>query len=161
MTQIIHIWMRLRSLSSYIGNNHHKSSKIGWFLNQHTKTSTFGWNREVKKSSIFGIQTYLTQSGHFHIVKYLIDEQGCNPSCLDEYKYTPLHCAAMSGHIDIVKFLTVEKDCDPMCKDFNQNTPLHMAAGKGHLEIAHSWRVHSHHWTHEQPQQQMEQYSSS
>ena len=65
-----------------------------------------------KKSSIFGIGTYLAQSGHFHIVKYLIDEQGCNPSCLDENKYTPLHHAAMTGHIDIVKFFTVEKYCD-------------------------------------------------
>ena len=65
-----------------------------------------------QKSSNFGIRTYLTQSGHFHIVKYLTDEQGCNPSCLDEYKYAPLHHAAMSGHIDIVKFLTVEKYCD-------------------------------------------------
>ena len=47
--------------------------------------------------------------GHLHIVKYLIDEQGCNPSCLDEDKYTPLHCAAIKGHINVVKFLTMEK----------------------------------------------------
>ena len=47
----------------------------------------------------------------------VIDEQGCNPSCLNEYKYTPLHCAAMSRSMNVVKFLTVEKRCDPMCRD--------------------------------------------
>ena len=47
--------------------------------------------------------------GHLNIVRYLVDEQGCNPSCLDENKYTPLHFAAMNGYIYIVKFLTVEK----------------------------------------------------
>ena len=102
------------------------------------KNIQFWMKQRGQKIIHFGIRTYLAQSGHFHIDKYLIDEQGCNPSCLDEYKYTPLHHAAMSEHIDIVKFLTVEKYCDPMCKDFNQNTPLHRAAGKGHLEIAHS-----------------------
>ena len=55
-------------------------------------------------------------------VKYLTDKQGCNPSCLDELKYTPFHCAAMKGHIDIVKFLTMEKRCDPMCRNSDQNT---------------------------------------
>ena len=41
---------------------------------------------------------YAAQFGHLHIAKYLTDEQGCNPSCLDEHKYTPLHCAALKGH---------------------------------------------------------------
>ena len=49
-------------------------------------------------------------SGVICTVKYLTDEQGCNPSCLDDLKYTPFYCAAMMGHTDIVKFLTLEKD---------------------------------------------------
>ena len=61
---------------------------------------------------------YAAKCGHLHIVKYLIDELGCNPSCLDEDKDTPLHYAAKEGHMDIVKFLTLEKHCDPMCKGF-------------------------------------------
>ena len=74
--------------------------------------------------------------GHLHIVKYLTDEQGCNPSCLDEHmQYTPLHWAAMKGHLDIVKFLTVEKQCDPICRDCDEDTPLHKAAAFGHIEV--------------------------
>ena len=100
---------------------------IQFWMKQRGQNIIHFWNPNIPRE---------VQSGHFHIVRYLINEQGCNPSCLDEHKYTPLHHAAISGHIDIVKFLTVEKYCDSMCKDFNQNTPLHMAAGKGHLEIA-------------------------
>ena len=51
---------------------------------------------------------YAAEFGHLHIVKYLINQQDCNPSCLDENKFTPLHCAAMMGQIDVVKFLTAE-----------------------------------------------------
>ena len=50
---------------------------------------------------------YAAECGHLHIVKYLTDKKGCNPSCLDDLKYTPLHCAAMKGHMDIVKFLSM------------------------------------------------------
>ena len=39
------------------------------------------------------------ECGHLHIVKYLTDEQGCNPSCLNDLKHTPLHFAAWNGHI--------------------------------------------------------------
>ena len=66
------------------------------------------------------------------LLRKVIDEQGCNPSCLNEYKYTPLHCAAMSGSMNVVKFLTVKKRCDPMCR---QTTPLHRAALSGQLEV--------------------------
>ena len=53
--------------------------------------------------------SYAVHSGHLHIAKCLINKQGCNPSCLDENRLTPLHCAAMKRHIDIVKFLTLER----------------------------------------------------
>ena len=74
----------------------------------------------------------------------VIDEQGCNPSCLDEYKYTPLHCAAMSRSMNVVKFLTVEKCCDPMCRDYTQTTPLHRAALSGQIEVVKFLTVKMH-----------------
>ena len=77
----------------------------------------------------------LIEFGYLHIVKYLIDEQGCNPSCLDDLKCTPLHYAAMNGQIEIMKFITIEKHCDPMCIDFKQNTPLQCAAIRGHTDV--------------------------
>ena len=70
---------------------------------------------------------YAAEFGHLHIVKCLIDELGCNPSCLDEDRRTPLHCAAMKGHMGIVKFLTVEH-CNPIRRDSERNPPLHKAA---------------------------------
>ena len=64
----------------------------------------------------------------------MIDEQGCNPSCLDVLKYTPLHLAAAVGDVDIIRFLTVEKNCNPMCRDSSLDTPLHRAAIDGRIE---------------------------
>ena len=73
--------------------------------------------------------------GHLHIVKYLIDEQGCDPlsQCLDRDKSTPLHCAARNGHLDIVRFLTLEKHCNPTSRNSSGTTPIHQAAQHGWL----------------------------
>ena len=76
-------------------------------------------------------------SGHLHIVKYLIDEEGCNQSDLDldERNETLLHCAATKGHMEIVKFLTVEKHCDPTLQNIYNDAALHCAVRAGHTEI--------------------------
>ena len=42
----------------------------------------------------------------YHIAKYLTDY---NPSCLDDWRCSPLHCSAMEeGYMDIVKSFTLE-----------------------------------------------------
>ena len=93
-------------------------------------------NFEPNISDKYGRTLHIASGyGRLHTVKYLTSEQGCNPSCLDEKKYTPLHHAAMKAHMNIVKFLTVEKHCDAMCRDDKGNTPLHMAAHEGHIKI--------------------------
>ena len=68
-------------------------------------------------------------------MKYLIDEQRCNPSSLDRDERTPLHYAAHNGHLDVVKFLTFEKHCHPNQKDIRNNTPFHFAVRNGHLQV--------------------------
>ena len=78
---------------------------------------------------------YAAETGQLHIVKYLIDEQGCDPSCLDRNKEIPLHRAASNGHLDIVKFLTLEKHCNSNQRTIHSNTPLHYAAKNGHLQV--------------------------
>ena len=75
------------------------------------------------------------ECGHLDIVKYLTDEQSCNPPCLDNLKFTPLHCATLMGHIDTVRFLALEKHCEPMCTYYMQNTPLHLTVQNGHADI--------------------------
>ena len=69
-------------------------------------------------------------------MKFLVEEQNCNPSHLDKNKVTPLHLAAVTGHLDVVKYLTLEQHCDPLSTDteFN-NTPLHFAVEYGQLEV--------------------------
>ena len=66
--------------------------------------------------------------GQLHVVKYLIDEQGRDPSCLEEDKETPLHYAARKGHVQIVNFLTLVKHCDPTSRNSGGTTPIHWAA---------------------------------
>lgn len=53
---------------------------------------------------------------------------------IDNYKTTPLHCAAHNGHIEIVKCL-VDNGAYINAKDICGNTPLHCAAHDGHIEI--------------------------
>ena len=74
---------------------------------------------------------HAVMKGHLH----LIEEQGCEPSCLYRNKQAPLHLAAYNGQLDIVKFLTLEKHCNPNQVDNQKSTPLHYAAGKGHLQV--------------------------
>ena len=56
---------------------------------------------------------HAAECGHLHIVKYLTNEQGCNPSHLSKDMLTSLHCATWKRYMDIAKFFTVEKHCDP------------------------------------------------
>ena len=75
--------------------------------------------------------------GHSRVVKYLIEEQNCNPEYMDlrfEGK-TPLHCATDGGNMEIVKYLIATRNCDPNCEDSFGRTPLHCATAGGHMEI--------------------------
>ena len=92
---------------------------------------------DVKVSNTLGCALLhaATAVGHLHIMKYLIDEQQCDPSCVDRNNQTPLHQAAGCGHLDIVKFLTLEKHCNPTSRNSYGTTPIHRAAQHGHLEI--------------------------
>ncbi len=40
-----------------------------------------------------------TEGGHLHVIRYLIDHHGCNPSGQDYYGITPLHLACKMGHV--------------------------------------------------------------
>ena len=56
-------------------------------------------------------------------LKYLVDEQGCNPCCLDKLSRSPLHYAAQSGDIPTIKYLIQDIKCDSTCTDRNGLTP--------------------------------------
>ena len=67
------------------------------------------------------------------VVKYLVETCHCDPMCVDEDGWTPLHWAASEGHWDVVKYLIETCHCDPICVDKDGRNPLHLAASKRHL----------------------------
>ena len=74
-------------------------------------------------------------AGHLAIVKYLINELGCDPQIVNNYGVTPLHNACWNGHLDTTKYLISDCNCNPQCSDKNGLTPLHFACLNGHLDI--------------------------
>ena len=72
--------------------------------------------------------------GHSHIVRYLVEEQLCNPVCADKDGVTPLHHASQKGHLDVVYLLT-EYGGDPQVTNHEGVTPLHAASMGGHVDV--------------------------
>ena len=56
------------------------------------------------------------ESGNMNIIKYLIEEQNCNPSCLDESNRIPLHYASIHGKLDAVRYLCTVTQASKMLK---------------------------------------------
>ena len=47
--------------------------------------------------------------GHLEVVKYLIEDRGCDPNITDNYGWNALYCAARVGHLEVVKYLIEER----------------------------------------------------
>ena len=87
---------------------------------------------------------------HLNVVKYLIEEQHCDPSHFLNF-HTPLHYAcgrdyyylrsssrsssSSSSSLDVVKYLIETCHCDPMRVDGDGRTPLYYAVTKGKLDV--------------------------
>ena len=68
------------------------------------------------------------QWGDVDTVRYLINDERCNPSiqsCIS--KNTPLHIAAEFGQEDTIDQLFLYKECDPNAQNKEGDTPLHIA----------------------------------
>ena len=74
-------------------------------------------------------------NGQLEIVRFLIEEQKCDPHAKNNLGRTPLHFASQSGNVDLVKYLVDTHHCDPLSQDDNQAVPLHFAASNGRLEV--------------------------
>ena len=64
--------------------------------------------------------------------RYLVEEQNCDPYCLNDDGITPLHFACQTGHLDMIKYLIQKYRCDPHCQSLVQEAPLHSTV---HLHI--------------------------
>ena len=68
-------------------------------------------------------------------MRYLIEEQHCDPKCVGENGWTPLHRSAVGGHLKVVRYLIEQQHCDPKCVDEDGWTPLHYSAGGDLLQV--------------------------
>ena len=81
--------------------------------------------------------TPLHSAAQLELMKYLINEQHCDPMTRNNDHHTPLHYACQFGHLDITHYLISEAHCDPSCKNVYGDTPLHCACASrnGHTHI--------------------------
>ena len=63
------------------------------------------------------------------VIKYLVEEQGCDPNALDNDGITPLHITAIFGSIDNLRYLIEERKCNPHGTDHLGMSLLHFACG--------------------------------
>ena len=55
--------------------------------------------------------------GYLEVVKFLIEENGCNPMYYNGKVHTPYAMACACGNLNVVRYLTEERQCDPLRKD--------------------------------------------
>ena len=91
----------------------------------------------LQKESKFGanILHYTARFGQLGVLRYFIEERGCNPASQDNRAWTPLHYAALGKHLDIVHYLVAEQQMDPLCCANDGSTPLHAASQAGDINV--------------------------
>ena len=70
------------------------------------------------------------------LVRYLVEEAGCDINAKGQNDYTSLHWACYQNQLEIVKFLTFKQECNHEARDKDDNRPLHIAcAFSGNVEL--------------------------
>ena len=76
-------------------------------------------------------------SGNVELVRYLVEEAGCDINTKGENDYTSLQIACEKNHLEIVKFLTSKPECNRESTNKFGNQPLHIAClFAGNVELA-------------------------
>ncbi len=81
------------------------------------------------------IALYAAQTGHYNIVKYIVEYSRASLNLVDDEYRNMLHYGTMSGNIDIVKYLVEKVGLDPAKGDYNLITPYDIAYQKGFQNI--------------------------
>ena len=68
---------------------------------------------------------FAAAQGNIEVVRKLIEEYGCDASCVNFDGITPLHCASHGGHTKVIEYLVLEQGCDPCVVDCRGSTSLH------------------------------------
>ena len=69
------------------------------------------------------------------MVRFLVEEQHCDPSAVEAGGNTPLHAACVGGSLEVVQFLLKDARCDASCRNDNGETLLHKASQEGHYDL--------------------------
>ena len=72
-------------------------------------------------------------NGHKHIVKYLVEEVGCNIAVRDDTKNSVINIAALRNDVNLLKYC-IQMKCDVQCKGQWGRTPLHNACESGSFD---------------------------
>ena len=77
------------------------------------------------------------KSGNENVVRYLVEQCECDPTCSGQYNRTPLHKACKKGNIKTVKYLMSKIPVDMyMAREYKHGyTPLDLAAQHGTLDV--------------------------
>ena len=79
---------------------------------------------------------YAASRDNIDIVRYLVEEQNCEPNCTDSNKLTPLHLAAKHNNVGIIEYLAIKRRCtDTVWSSCVSDSPLHYAARFGCLSV--------------------------
>ena len=91
----------------------------------------------LQKVGMFGMNAlhYTARFGQLGVLRYFIEERGCNPANQDNRAWTPLHYAALGKHLGIVCYLVAEQQMDPLCCADDGTTPLHAASQAGDINV--------------------------
>ena len=78
----------------------------------------------------------LVEKGHLNVLKYLIDNNYCNPNVTDHQDRTSLHVAVVADQFEILEYLLESKSkaCINV-QDKDGDTPLHLACDRGQQKM--------------------------
>ena len=78
---------------------------------------------------------YAAAQGHIDVLRYFIEDRGCNAACVDQDGWTPLHYAALHKHLDIVQYLIEKQQVEPFSRSNAGTTALHHACIGGSIDV--------------------------
>ena len=107
----------------------------GVLLNSSLQTLKFGNTQYRYLIDEQGFDPLCIDNGHLDLAKFLSIVKYCDQTSRNSCGETPIHRAVQYGHLEILKFFIADLKCSPNTPGQHGGTPLHYAAEKGHLHI--------------------------
>lgn len=112
--------------------NRNTESIIQILSNSSFITPDFTFDDIPPKCRIYGRPPFpllnITSTLGYLEASQMLLHNGADYDCVDGFKNSPLHCAAISGNTNLMDLLLFEYNCDPTPKNCNNDLPIHIAA---------------------------------